>query len=71
MLCVGTVLTLFLYHLMKEEIEAKQFEHTFVVLGTNRAAEPHLTKQVEVLCVSPQPVSHGGFFCAMTATFLF
>ena len=43
-----------------EEIETKQFfEHTFVVLGTNRAVEPLLTKQVEVLCVSPQPPPMG------------
>ena len=34
---------------MKEEIETKHFEH-FAVLGTNRAAEPRLTKQVGV-CV--------------------
>ena len=27
-------------HEMKEEIETKHFEHTFAVLGTNRAAEP-------------------------------
>ena len=43
-------------HLMKEEIETTHFEHTFAVLGTNRAAETLLTKQVEVVCVSPQPL---------------
>ena len=56
---------------MKEEIETTHFEHTFAVLGTNRAAESHSsTKQVEVLCVSPQPVSHG-FYRVMSVKFLF
>ena len=49
----GTVFT-FLYllspHEMKEEIETKHF------LGTNRAAEPLLTKTGRGVCVSPQPL---------------
>ena len=50
-------------HEMKEEIEAKHFEHTFAVLGINRAAEPCLTKTGRGVCVSPQPLSHGVFSC--------
>ena len=47
---------------MKEEIETKHFERTFAVMGTNRAAEPRLTKNrsrmcAEVLCVSPKKKS--------------
>ena len=37
------------------------FLNTFAVLGTNRAAEPLLTKQVEVWCVSTTTFSHGVF----------
>ena len=45
---------------MKEEIETKHFEHTFAVLRT--ALQSHSSpKQVEVLCVSPQPLQ--GFSC--------
>ena len=58
----------FLCHLMKEEIETKHFENTFGVLGTNRAAEPLLTKQVEV-CAFHNP-SHG-FYRVMSVKFLF
>ena len=41
-------------------METAHFEHTFAVLGTNRAAEPLLTKQVEV-CAFHHNLSHGGF----------
>ena len=54
---------------MKEEIETAHFEHTFAVLGTNRAAEPLLTKQVEV-CVFHYNLSHG-FHRVMSDKFLF
>ena len=49
---------------MKEEIKT-HFEHTLRFLGTNRAAEPHLTTTDRgVYAVSPQPSPSpmGGFF---------
>ena len=51
-------------HELKEEIETKHFEHTLRFWGTNRAAEPRLTKtgRGEVLCVSPQPLPLRGIF---------
>ena len=68
-----TTILIFFVHLMKwrRKIETKHFEHTFAVLGGRiRAAEPLLTKQVEVLCVSPQALFHG-FYRVMSVTFLF
>ena len=45
---------------MKEEIETTHFEHTFAVLGTNRAAETLLTKQTgRGVCAFHHNLSHG------------
>ena len=43
-------------HEMKEEIETTHFEHTFAVLGTNRAAEATPHPKGRGVCVSPQPL---------------
>ena len=51
---------------MKEEIEKK---HT-TVLGTNRAAEPLLTKTGRGVCRFHHNLSHG-FYRAMSVKFLF
>ena len=71
--CTFNVFLLFFFflspHEMKEEIETKHFEHTFAVLGTNRAAEPLLTKQVEV-CAFHHNLSHG-VYRVMSVKFLF
>ena len=45
---------------MKEEIETKHFWTHFAVLGTNRAAEPLLTKYVKV-CAFHHNLSPMGF----------
>ena len=49
---------------MKEEIETKHFEHTFAVLGDEPRCRstPH-PKQVEVVCVSPQPLPYEVLSC--------
>ena len=46
---------------MKKEIETKHCEH-FAVLGTNRVAEPRLTKQVEMCALHNHGVKFL-FFC--------
>ena len=56
-------------HEMKGEIETTHFEHTFAVLETNRAAEPLLTKQVE-MCAFHHNLSRG-FYRVMSVKFLF
>ena len=58
----------FFCHLMKEEIETKAF-WWFAVLGTNRAADPLLTKQAEVY-VFHHNLSHR-FYRMMSVKFLF
>ena len=46
-------------HLMKEEMETQHFEHTMRFWERTALQKPLLAKQVENVCVSPQPVSHG------------
>ena len=57
-------------HEMKEEIETKHFEHTFAVLGTNRAAEatPHQTGRG--VCAFHHNLSHG-LYRVLSVKFLF
>ena len=56
----------FLSHEMKEENRSKNILNTPAVLGTNRAAEPRLTKQVEV-CVFTTTSPMG--VCVMSVKF--
>ena len=56
---------------MKEGIETTHFEHNCAILRMNRAAKPLLTKQVEVLCVSPQPLPWGFSPRVMSVKFLY
>ena len=55
---------------MKEEIETTHFEHTFAVLGMNRAAEPLLTQTEVEVCAFHHNLSHG-FYRVMSVKFLF
>ena len=55
---------------MKEEIETKHFEHTLRFEGTNRAAEPLLTTQVE-MCAFHHNLSHGFYHVYVKFLFLF
>ena len=58
-------------HEMKEEIETKHFEHTFAVLGTNRACrEPLLTKTGRGCVRFTANLSHG-FYRVISVKFLF
>ena len=68
-MCTYVNFSPFFFHLMKEKIETKHFEHTFAVLGTNCAAECHSSPN-RSRCVRFTTSSHG-FYRVMSVKYLF